>query len=519
MKYNDKQHPSADPPPESSDTPSDYGNGLGEKQDQFSTEHLQKDLKQRSVRGGVVTIASQGARMLLQTGSTAIIARIVSPAEFGLVAMASVFIGFISLFKDLGLSMATVQQAKIEQKQVNALFWINVFISIVLSLAAIAVSPAVAAFYSRPELGMITIAFGSSFVFGGLSAQHTAMLRRQMRFNTLAIIEIASSTTGFATGIAMAMNGFGYWALVAIPIVTGFVTVVLSFSLSGWFPGKPAFRGNVREMLKFGRNITGFTVLNYFVRNFDNLLIGRFVGASALGYYSKAYGLLLLPLTQINRPIGGVAIPALSRLQDKPDEYRRYYLRMIQVVAYASMPITVILGVLSEEVILLLLGDEWLEAVPLFRVFVFFGFWQGISTTTGWILVSLGQTGRMFKWGLIQSSVILTAFLIGIKWGAMGVAIAVTAQAYLIMVPSFLFATRHSPISLKQVISAIARPIALALIIMACCLLVYFATLNAHMSLRIGGVMITAAAVVLACYSLWKAFRMDVRTVLAQLKI
>ncbi|MFH1719650.1 MAG: lipopolysaccharide biosynthesis protein [Planctomycetota bacterium] len=436
----------------------------------FDTEHLKADLKGRSVRGGAVTIGAQWTKFCLQTASTVVLARLLTPQDFGLIAMVMVITGFVERFKDMGLSAATVQKAEISHDQISTLFWINVAISFVIMLIAAALAPAITWFYGEPKLTWITIALACGIIFGGLTVQHQALLRRQMRFGTLAVIDIVSIAAGVLAGIIAACYGLRYWALVIMHLANPIMRVAVTWIICPWRPGMPVRRSGVREMLAFGGHLTGFNLLNYFARNADNLLIGKFWGAGQLGLYSKAYGLLMLPIGQITAPISAVAVPTLSRLQDDPERYRRYYYRAISTIAFITMPLVAMLAALSHEVIMIVLGHQWVGASPIFKVLAFAAIVQPVVGTVGWVYVSLGRTKRMMYWSFIAVPLIVLSFAIGLPWGALGVAIAYTVCILTVnTVPCLAYAFRDSPITVVDFFKAISYPAATA-VVMYCVL-------------------------------------------------
>ncbi len=431
----------------------------------FNTEHLKADLKGRSVHGGAVTMAAQGVKFFFQMGSTMVLARLLTPQDFGLIAMVTVVTGFVMMFKDMGLSMATVQRAEINHGQISTLFWINVVLSIGVMLVIAALAPAIAWFYNEPRLTWITLALAGAFIFSGLTIQHQALLRRQMRFRSLAVVEIISILVGILAAIIAACYGAGYWSLVIMQLAGAIAGMIAVWVACGWRPGLPKRRSGVREMLAFGGNLTGFNFLNYFGRNADNLLIGKFWGSGSLGIYSKAYGLLMLPLQQIRQPITSVAIPTLSRLQDDPEQYRRYYYRAISTIAFITMPLVAMLAVLSEEIIRIVLGEQWTGAAIIFKILAVAAFRQPVTGTTGWVFISLGQTKRMMYWGLIAVPITVLSFLVGLPWGPVGVATSYTlCTLFALTVPGLLFAFRYSPISLAGFFKAVWRPATISLI-------------------------------------------------------
>ena len=325
--------------------------------------------------------------------------------------MVTAIVGFVALFKDMGLSMATIQKKDITYEQVSLLFWINIGVSILLAGFLCAITPLVTHFYREPRLTRITLVLACTFLFSGLTVQHEALLRRHMRFVILGVIEVASMSTGVVSAIVLAYLGAGYWSLVALPAGTTICNTVLVWSLCRWRPGLPRRGVGVRPMLRFGSHLTGFSLINYFSRNFDNILIGRFWGAEVLGLYSKAYNIMMLPISQVRGPLESVAIPTLSHLQDDPERYRRYYLKLIGLVAFLSMPLMAFLFVCAKDVILLLLGPNWSGAVEIFRVLCLVSFIQPIASTRGLVLVSLGHTQEYFKWGLASGIITVLSFI------------------------------------------------------------------------------------------------------------
>jgi O-antigen/teichoic acid export membrane protein len=433
----------------------------------FDTGHLKADLKGRSVRGGAATILGQATRFALQIGSTMVLARLLAPKDFGLIAMVTAVTGFAVLFKDLGLSMATVQKAQITHAQISVLFWVNAGVSLLIAILTAAAGPVIAWLYGEPRLAGITLALSLTFVPGGLTVQHQALLQRQMRFKALAAIPVISMSIGALSAIVTALLGGGYWALVALQLTMSLTDMLGVWSACRWRPSLPARRAGVRSMLGFGANLTAFNVLNYLARNMDNILIGRVWGPAALGLYAKAYGLLMLPISQINAPLAAVAIPALSRLQDDPQRYRRHYCRAVNLIAYVTTPLTLGLAAVSEEIIRFVLGEQWLSAGRIFFVLAIAGVGQPVSNTTGWVYVSLGRVDRQVRWMMMTLPFLMAAFAIGLPWGAIGVAVAYAIHCHLWRIPCWWFACRHSPISLRDVLASLWRPVLLSLLMFA----------------------------------------------------
>ena len=429
----------------------------------FDTPFDRRELRRRSVLGGAATLFSQGTTFLIRMFATVVLARLLTPSDYGLVGMVAAVTGFVALFKDMGLSTATVQKLQISHEQVSGLFWLNVAASGVLASIVWLLAPLIAAFYDEPRVKLISVVIGFFFIFGGLTGQHQALLRRQMKFRTLAAIQISSVAASVITAIVAAMLGAGYWSLVVMQGAAGLTGAIAVWMASGWRPGLPRRAAGIRQMVGFGMNLTGFGVVNYFARNADNILIGRIWGASALGLYSKAYAMLMLPIGQINAPLGAVALPALSRLQGDSETFRRWFCRAANLVAFATTPLVLGLAVVADEIVPVVLGSQWAGAAPIFRVLAIAAFGQPIANMTGWVFTSLGRTDRMLRWGLVSSPVIVGAFAIGVHWGALGVAVAYAIAVHTIRYPGFWYAFRGSPVSVTDLARAVWRPTVLSL--------------------------------------------------------
>lgn len=442
--------------------------------DFFSTGHLVDDLGGRSVRGGMITVASQVTRIGLTLGGTYVLAHRLPPEDFGLMGMVTAVTGFIIVFKDLGLSMATLQRAEITHEQVSTLFWINLAIGTLMMLLTAALGPALSWFYREPRLTAITMSLAACFAFGGLTVQHQALLRRQMRFAALAAIEISARLAGVAVAIGLAVLGRGYWALVAMLITFEVVTTAGCWLLCRWRPGKPVRRAGVRALLGFGGNITGFNFVNYLYRNLDKILIGKVAGSYSLGLYSNASELVVKPIQSMVAPITAVVIPTLSRLQNDLPTFRRYYLRAVYLIALVTMPVLLFLLFFSRSIILFVLGNQWLAAVPIFRLFSLAAVFQPIAITSSWLFISLGRTREMFRWRLITVWLSVSLYVTGVFYrGAVGVAWGYAVSSLLLLVPTLWYAQRRTAIGTSRIFLVTLRPLTAALAANTAALLIY----------------------------------------------
>ncbi len=413
----------------------------------LDTADIKDDLRAKTLRGGAWTAGAQAAKSVLQMASILVLARLLSPADFGLTGMVVAVTGFIALFQDLGLSLATVQKQEITHAQISNLFWINLGLGVATMLVAVAIAPALTWYYGEPRLTGVTLALASAFLFGGLSVQHSALLKRRMRFEALALIELSSLAAGVGTAVVLAIFDFGYWALVGQVIVARVVTAAGCWVLCAWRPARPRRGAGTSEMVAFGGHLTGFSLVNYFARNLDQVLLGRYYGPLAVGLYQKAYDILLIPLRQINEPVSSVAIPALSRLVDQPERYRRAYLRILEKILLITMPLTAFLILTSDWLVVLVLGQQWIETGAIFAALGVAGFTQPIGNSTGWLFISQNRTQDFFRWGVIGSGIAVASFVIGLPWGAFGVALAYSLIGLFVRKPLLIwYVTRRGPI-------------------------------------------------------------------------
>ena len=270
------------------------------------------DLRRRTLGGLRWTATSALFQQAVQFGFSVILARILVPEDFGIMALMSVFTGFASLFVDFGIGAAIIQRPDLKQRHLNSALWLNIGSGTLFMVTMIAAAPLLAAFYDEPQLTLITIAFAPAFLLGSLTGVQSALLQRTMSFRKLAMIENVAFVGANLVGIAMAIAGFGVWSLVALTLATGVIKVGLLWLASDWHPTGPPDRGSIRDLWGFSSRLAGFTAVNYWARNADNLLIGRFIGTNQLAYYNRAYNLMSLPLDIVSSVATRVMYPALS---------------------------------------------------------------------------------------------------------------------------------------------------------------------------------------------------------------
>jgi PST family polysaccharide transporter len=424
----------------------------------FETDHLVKDLKARSVRGGVAALGAQVLKLLLQLVATVVLARLLTPRDYGLFAMAAVVTGFLRLFHDMGLSVATVQRETITHREVTALFWVNAAFGLGIAILALALAPAVAWFFHEPRLAPVVAALAVAFLLGGVSVQHQALLRRQMRFGRIAAVETGAMLLGTAAGIAAAAAGLRYWSLVVMQLATSAATLALSWMLCPWLPGRPRRGAGVKGLLGFGAHLMGFSAVNYLGRSVDAALLGWRWGATPVGLFGNAQRLMQLPLTQLNAPVAQVALPALSRIAHDPARYRAAYLRLVDKLLLLAMPGVACLIAMSDWFVAVLLGPQWAESGRLFAILGLAALVEPLCGTTGWLLISQGRSREMLLAGACDAALRFGLVALALPWGATGVAVAVVLRLAASAPLAFLVAGRRGPVAASDIARTLVAP-------------------------------------------------------------
>ena len=421
-------------------------------------------LKQATVRATAWTAASTGGQQVIQLGMTVILSRLLLPREYGLVAMIAIFTSFARLFIDSGFGAAIVQRKQLSPTYLSTAFWVNLAAGVGLSILAAAFAPLVARFYGKPELKVLMPVAGLDFVIVSLKIVQLALIERRLLYRRLAVIDTISLATAGAVGVSCAFAGFGVWSLIVLSLVFDGLDSLLLWAMSDWRPSRRFDGAAFRDLWRFGGNLLGSNALNYWTRNLDSLLIGRFVGAPALGLYNRAYNLVLLQLTNISHVAGRPLFPALSKLQEQPERVRHAYLRALGIVALVTFPIATGFFVAGRPLVLTLFGARWIAVAPLIRILSFAAVAQAILTTTGVIYQSVGRTDWVLRWQVFSSVTAAIGFVIGIHWGTRGVAVAVSVQSVAMLYPSFAIAGRLIGMRFVDVVQTVWRVLAAAVV-------------------------------------------------------
>jgi len=386
--------------------------------------------------------------------SIVVLARLLSPSDYGLLAMVTAVIGVGELLRDLGLSVAAVQSRTLSAGEKSNLFWVNTLIGAVLTALVFSLSWAISALYDQPELVTITQVLALTFFLNGIAAQFKAQINRDLRFMVLGVCEAAPQAMGLLIAILVALQGGGYWALVAQAMVVAGSALILDVLCARWRPGLPDRRVSIRRFLRFGGALAGTQGLAYVAKNIDNVLLGVFYGSGVLGIYSRAYQLIVLPLNQMTAPLSRVAIPILSRLQDDREKFVRYlksgqfFTVTLSAVFYGSM-----IG-LADPIVRVVLGDRWLAVIPVLQALSISGVFRAMGQVPYWIFVALGLTGRQFKIYAVSQPIVIIAILLGVPWGGVGVALGCSIGYLLFWFVQMWWAGRVSGISTLSLIGS-----------------------------------------------------------------
>jgi PST family polysaccharide transporter len=422
------------------------------------------DLKRRAAHGALVSTVAQAGALVLRTGSTMLLARLLLPADYGLVGMVTAFTGFLGLFRDGGLSMASVQRDSITPAQSSTLFWVNVAVGVLLALLCAALAPVLAVFYGEPRLVWVTVVSGISFLFNGAGAQHRAMLQRTMRFITLSVIDTAGLVLSVALGIGLAVAGGTYWALVVMAVTPPIVSTLGVWLATGWIPGLPQRRSGIGSMLWFGGTLTLNSVVIYMAYNMEKVLLGRYWGAETLGIYGRAYQLINLPTETLNQTIGSVAFSALSRVQNDAVRLKSYFLKGYGLLLSLVIPIAMACVLFANDLIRVFLGAKWHESAPVFRLLAPTVVAVAMMNPLGSLLLATGRVVRNFNLALLITPVVIVGYVIGLRHGPQGVATGYSIAMTLLVVPVLLWAKHGLPITGMDILTTLKPPFVSVLI-------------------------------------------------------
>ncbi|WP_164863481.1 lipopolysaccharide biosynthesis protein [Agromyces sp. LHK192] len=416
-------------------------------------------LGHRASRGVAVTMGGLWTKTLIQMASTVVLARLLDPADFGLLAMVTAIVGVADLVRDFGMTGAILQVKALDARLWSSVLWFSVALGVVLMAIIAASAPLIAALYGEPELVVLTLAIAPILLVNGLAMPMQAKVQRDLRFGTLANIDVVSMAVGVAGSIAAAFAGWGVWSLVVLAGLGQVYRLIALWVAARPRFGRPRIERRVLPLVTTGGSIFGVQLLNYAARNLDNVFIGQQLGPAALGQYTRAYALFLLPLQQLTGPLGRVALPVLSSLQDDGERYRRYIRGALLVIGYLSLPTYAVLAAVSAPLVEVLLGPGWSAAAQVFSILAIAGVAQAIGNVQGWLYISLGRAHRQLVYYLVTRPIVIGGYLLGLWWaGLNGLALVYGLTTAALLVPGFWLAIRGTFVTGGDIARPVLRP-------------------------------------------------------------
>lgn len=407
--------------------------------------------------------AIQCARVAVQFASLAILSRLLTPQDFGLVALSMVVTNFAMLIRDLGTAAAIIQRPNLDARTIDTAFWSNCLVGLLLGLGIYLAAPRLASAFAAEALEPLLRVAALAFPVLGSTIVHQALLERSSRFALVARIEITAVLAGFTVAIVSAWLGAGAFALILQMLTVAAVSALQFWLTADWRPRLRWALAEVRGLWRFSGRLFGFNLLNYFARNADAMIVGRMLGAASLGPYSLAYRIMLFPLHNLTFVAQRALFPVMSRRQEELPRVADMYLRTLSVIAFFTAPLMAGLFVLREPFVRVVLGEQWLLVAQIIAWLAPVGFLQSIVSTAGSVFMALGRTDVLFRLGVVGTALQVTAFTLGVRWGVQGVAACYLAANLVMAIPSLLLAMRLLREPWWRLLLAIHRPVALAL--------------------------------------------------------
>ncbi|MEM0913122.1 MAG: lipopolysaccharide biosynthesis protein [Planctomycetota bacterium] len=416
------------------------------------------NLKHQMVQGSASNAVTQVLRFVLQMGSVAILARLLTPDAYGVFALSDKAVSFLIPLAGLGLGVATVQEKRITHEQTSTLFWMNLSVLGLISLTIVAIAPLAAMLYGEPRVMPLIAAMGAANFLNGLGQQHRALLMRTMRLSLLAYLGFAGFIFSQIVTIAAALMGLGYWALFLGMVANGVLTVSGLFLLCPWVPSLPRRGTGAKRQMFFGANITAADQANRLSRGLDQVLVGVFTNSATVGLYDRATTLLRMPMRRMMGPITSVAVPGLSAAKSDDEKYRRVFFGLWSSLLLAASPVIVGLVLAAHSIVLIILGEQWLGAGDIFLAMMPAVVVPVIAAGAQWLMVSQGRGADRRNTTLFTSAVSIASFFIGIQFGVIAMAWCFSLASLLIGLPVELWVGgRKGPVTRSMIASFIWR--------------------------------------------------------------
>jgi polysaccharide transporter, PST family len=420
---------------------------------------------------------------------------------------------FAPMIVDLGTTDAATQKSQVTQEEISELFWLNVTLGAFLTLLFAAASPLLGSFFGEPSLTGMALVSSLVFILTALPIQHYALMRRAMEFRTIATIDLTSNAVSSAVSVALAFGGWGYWSLVAKPLVQLSLTALGAWLSCPWVPNRPRLALQARDLVRFGLGVTGFTVIDTSARSVDRLALGYFYGPVALGYFQNAFLIYSNLVSIATEQLHGIAVSGLSKLRDDAHKLKRSWSSALSTLSFFSAPAFAVLAVTGQDFIVILLGQKWAPAGPLLCIFAFRGIVATIERTMGWLHVVAGRSDRWVRWGAFSAAFQMVLLVAGLPFGPVGVVTAYTVAMFVLFLPALAYAGKPLGIGYRDVLASVGPQVCSAIVTVAVGLAVQYAFLLDLSRLERFAVSITV------CVAVYLAIAIGIFRLTAPLKI
>lgn len=410
-----------------------------------------------AVRGAATTLGGQFLKYIIQMSALIFLARLLSPQDYGLVAMVSAVVGIALVIGDFGLGLSAVQATNLTNGQKDNLFWMNTLIGLLAAVAVFASGPFLSVFYNEPLLQQIAAALSLNFVLNGLASQFRAELVRDMKFLALASIDLLAQALSFSLAILLAILGFGFWALVGQQVAFAAITLIGLAARSKWRPHWPNREAEMRSLYTFGASTFGTQVVNYLSANIDSIALGRYHGSSDVGIYNRAFQIFSLPLQQLAAPLTRVALPVLSRLQGTR-KFVRYVEKMQLILSYGLLGLLAFVASTSAPLINVVLGSQWVPGAPILEALCLGGVFQALGYVYYWMFLARARMNVLLACEIVGRTVMIALIILAAPYGTVQVALAVSVGLFLTWLITTVFGVRRLQISSARLVRIAALP-------------------------------------------------------------
>lgn len=439
---------------------------VANKEKEFGAVPEGSVIRARMAQMWLVSALGKSGGQLIQIVALAVLARLLVPADFGMVAMVMAVIGVAGIFSNMGLSAATIRAKTLSEAQASSLLILNVIFGLTTSVVLFTLAPLIIHVYQDQRTVELARLLSWSFLLSSLGTQHLALLRRQLKFGLLAKLNLAAIAIGQVVAITLAYQGWGYWSIAFGMLISTAANVIMAWLFNPWRPSRPEWSKALRSMVGFGGYLVVFSLLGYAALNAHNIIIGTRYGADEVGFYSRAFTIMTLLMGYVTGPMDTVAPAALARMTDTFKDYNATYLQTLSMMLLLTAPLGFVCAIAAPDIVQLLLGDQWTRSVVILQILGLAAIPQTLCNSSGWLYQSHGDSRSMMLWGVGGWGTLILFLVVGTSYGIQGVALAYTIGMFVLVYPCMLLALRKTTICFRDILEA-TLPIALPALITA----------------------------------------------------